>query len=368
MSIQHVSNIAAAEPFKELALSQENPLCHARQTRANRWLMTLAEDELRKLNGLKGELAEHSKHAADWAEHLWTETLRDKAESLARTLHSKQPGPAAAGLRLTSQGTKLLIREFLAIQQMVRNRRDGLTGGDREEALNLIGVSFNCRLIEWDLVDPSPDEMFPQARVAIWTKFIDEEMAKLEATLVHLDRIEANQRARIMRGTPAPDDKVANRLKREIACRERNLRWCWTEARKLEKSKPTRNDDPAIESSDCEANPMSPGERDEPDLSRDCEPNPISLGKSEEATASTPDCEQKPNTEPPPEVVSVTIANCGTKPIEAPNSPLRIVRVQNCEAKPIPGRVSRTGRPVPVELGGISPSQLRARKLDLQGL
>ncbi len=345
MSAQQFPASPSSSTPPALPLSPNNPLGSFSHIRPDPFLLACSEQETLKLGRLNTELVEHNKEMADRAEWLWDEMHREKAEKLATRLHSKKPGPVASGLRLTAQGTKLLLREFMAIQKMVQNRRDCLMGVDREEALNLLGVSFNCRLLVWDM-DALPDEMRAEQRVALWNTWIDESMAALQEKLPHLQRIETGQRQRIMSGQPAPDDKIANRLQREINASERRLFRFWTEAKKLEKQQGFKTGTPALEHSDYEANPISAVESgaDSHPLP-DCETNPI----ADVTPVTTPNDETKPISGEDHVKGPVSVANCGTNPNSVSSLRNAPILRPTSEANPIVAArpTTRTGKPGP---------------------
>ncbi len=361
-------------------LSPGNPMLSFPHIRHDPYLLACSEQETLKLRRLKTELADHNKEMADRAEWLWDEMHREKAERLATRLHSKKPGPVATGLRLSSYGTDLLLREFMAIRQMIQNRGDCLMGIDREEALNLVGLGGNCRLIHWEW-DATPDEMRKEQRAALWTKFVDEATATLEGRLPHLLRIEAAQRQRIMSGQPAPDDKVANRLQREINAAERKLFRLWTEAKKLEKQQGFKKGNPALSHSDYEANPIpETGEdpRPLPDYERnpnptvtsdvdsvalpDYETNPIPEVTSEVSPSTTPDYGTNPIPGADQTSTTASVATCGTEPKSGPKVTVTPVRRGKIQAKPfgVARELTRTGEPCPVEFAPNPPKEPRS--------
>ena len=83
-----------------------------------------------------------------------------------------------------------------------------------------MGVSFPCRGINWN-IDPPPGVDNANDRVHFVLNFIEVQISKLDAKMPDLERIDEKLRARAMNGQPATDDKVANRLRREITASER---------------------------------------------------------------------------------------------------------------------------------------------------
>ena len=214
-------------------ISINNPLRDASRGKFDPWLLARSEDMTRKLSALQKEYADYQSEIADRAEILWDEMELNKAEILGRRLHSKKPGPVTSALRLTLEGTKLLLREWYAIVERLVIGRCALDEYDNIQALNLMGVGFNSRCIRSEL-DAPPEVCENSERCAFTLAVVKGKIAKLQAMLPGLERISTKQRQRQMTGQPAVDDKIANRLKREINAAEKNLRWFWTASRRFE--------------------------------------------------------------------------------------------------------------------------------------
>ena len=254
-------------------MSPKHPARPFPHVRLDDWFVGQAEEETQKLAGLNRELAEHKVDLADMARSCWDEQTRDLAERLGRRLHSKVPGPIASALRLTSAGTRLLIREWHAVAHHVYLANSSLQGVDRVQALNLMGISFPCRGINWDIDPPKGVDNNPD-RVNYVMNFIEVQITKLQAKLPDLDRIDEKLRARAINGQPASDDKTANRIRREITASEKTLRWYWSEVKKMETQQGVNPGDapqfmiansqneanPAMGASNCDTKPIPPVE------------------------------------------------------------------------------------------------------------
>ena len=254
------SRISSNNPLKDLA--RGNGVIDP-------WLLARSEDMTRQLNALQHEYVDHQSDVADRAKDLWDEIEIDKAEKLARRLHSKNPGPVTSALRLTLEGTKLLIREWYDIIERLVSGGSSLNEVDRLRAMNLLGVGFNSRCVPSE-VEPPWQLRGSADRCAYVHKFVMAQIAKLQAKLPGLERISARQRERQMGGQPAPNDKIANRLTRAINTAENILRRIWTTAQRLKAQLGTQATTP----SSYETNPIS----DQPTqmITPSSKPNPIS--------------------------------------------------------------------------------------------